>query len=450
VKRVAVVGAGRVGLVTAACFARLGNQVTCIERNPWYLQSLQNGSVPFFEPHLCDIIRDAVARGALSFSTSIDEGIRGASVIVLAIGTPQNGDGSLDVTDLLEAAEQIGRSLTSDVCVVSKSTVPAGTSHRLVSIIRSAARFAFRVVMVANPEFLREGSAVEDFLKPDRIVVGVDDARDADLMKELYGPLGAPIVVTGIRAAELVKSVSNFYLALRVSFANEVADLCEALQIDVLDILQAVGMDARIGCAYLRPGPGFGGPCLPKDLRGLAQSAARVGVETPLIEATLRVNDLRIVRAISALSQALGGLHGRSVAVLGLSFKPGTDDTRCSPSLRLIEALVREGATVRAHDPIALDGVPSSGTSSHVRSSSCVEEAVRGADAVAIMTAWPEYKELSLAAMRAAMRGDLLFDGANLFAAADVIGSGLRYRGVGRVSSDLAEPRTRERADVSA
>jgi UDPglucose 6-dehydrogenase len=449
-KRIAVVGAGRVGLVTAACFARLGNRVTCIERNPRFLQSLRAGSVPFFEPHLCDIIRDATMRGALSFSSSIEEGIRGASAIVLAIGTPQNGDGSLDVTDLFEAAEQIGRSLTSDVCIVSKSTVPTGTNHRLLSIIRSAARFAFRVVMVANPEFLREGSGVDDFLKPDRIVIGVDEDQDAELLKELYAPLGAPIVVTSIRAAELVKSVSNFYLALRISFANEVADLCEALQVDVLDVLQTVGMDARIGSAYLQPGPGFGGPCLPKDVRGLADSAARVDVETPLIDATLRVNGLRTVRAVTALSRALNGLRGRSVAVLGLSFKAGTDDTRGSPSLRLIEALVREGASVRAHDPMALDDFRSLTVSSHVLASPCVEETVCGTDAVAVMTAWPQYKALSLTAMRAAMRGDVLFDGANLFAAGNVVASGLRYRGVGRVSSEPVEPATKARAHVSA
>ncbi len=449
-KKIAVIGAGRVGLVTAACLAHLGNQVRCIERSPFYLQTLHAGRLPFFEPGLAELVAEAVNSRALTFSSSIEDGLADAGVIFLCVGTPQKSDGAVDLTDALHAAEEIGRTLTSDVCIVSKSTVPPGTNDRLLSIVQSAARVDVRVTMVSNPEFLREGSAVADFLQPDRIVIGARCAQDAAILKDVYAPLDAPVIVTDIQAAELIKSISNFYLALRVSFANEVADLCDALQVDVLNVLDAVGMDARIGRGYLQPGLGFGGPCLPKDLRGLADSAVRAGVDAPMMAATLRINDRRIEKAVAALSHALDGLQGRCVGVLGLSFKAGTDDLRGAPSLRFIEALLREGATIRAHDPMASDNFRRSALSTHVSCKAHAEEAVRGTDAVAVMTAWPQYKDLSLTVVRAAMRGDVLFDGANIFEPADVVRAGLLYCGVGRAGAGTAEATTIEVEHVPA
>lgn len=449
-KPIAVIGAGRVGLVSAACFAYLGNTVTCIERNPVYLEILRTGRVPFVEPNLPDLVSEYAGAGTLRFTSSIEDGIAGADIIFLAVGTPQATDGAVDLTDVLAAAEQIGRSLKRNVCIVSKSTIPPGTTDRLRAIIASATNGAYRVTMTSNPEFLREGSAVHDFLRPDRIVIGVERDDDACELRALYASLDAPVIVTDIRTAELIKSVANFYLALRISFANQVADLCEALHIDVLNVLDAVGMDARIGKSYLRPGPGFGGPCLPKDLRGLADSAGRFGVDTPLVDAVLRVNDQRIERAIEALSRDVDGLRARCICVLGLSFKAGTDDIRDSPSLRFIAALQHAGASVRTHDPAALENFRHCAASAGVHCSSRIDDAVRGADAVAVMTAWAQYKELSLSAMRSAMRGDLLFDGTNLFDPASVVAAGLRYRGMGRAGARVADEAPKEIAHVSA
>lgn len=438
-KNIAVIGAGRVGLVTAACLAHLGNSVVCIERNPFFLDVLRAGCLPFYEPRLYELVSRNMKKGLLRFSNSIAEGIRGASIIFLAVGTPQKLDGALDVSDVLQAASEIGLALKNDACVVSKSTVPPGTNEQLLGIIRSSLRMPHQVTLVSNPEFLREGTAVADFLRPDRIVIGVHQPEDADPLADLYARLHSPIVITDVRTAELIKSVSNFYLALRVSFANQIADLCDALGLDVLSVLHAVGMDARIGHTYLQPGLGFGGPCLPKDLRGLADCAARAGAEAPLIEAALRVNDGRIDKAIDVLSSALDGLQGRCVCVLGLSFKAGTDDIRDAPALRFIERLVQEGVEVHAHDPMALENFRRCGISMRVHCKSRIDDAIRGADAVAILTGWPQYRNLRFASVRAAMRGNVLFDGANLFEPSEVESSGLCYRGLGRTQANVFE-----------
>lgn len=447
-RRIAVIGGGRVGLVTAACLAHFGNEVVCIEHSPFFLEMLCAERIPFYEPGLCELVTESLRARTLSFSKSIEEGIPGASLIFLAVGTPQKPDGASDLTDILTAADEIGRFIKSDICIVSKSTVPPGTNEQILSRVQEIAPAGVQVTIASNPEFLREGSAVADFLEPDRIIIGVQREEDAAVLADLYAHVEAPIIVTDLRTAELIKSVSNFYLALRVSFANQVADVCDALQVDVLNVLHAVGMDSRIGHGYLQPGLGFGGPCLPKDLRGLADSATRAGAETPLMSAALLINDTRISRAVSILSNALGELQARRICVLGLSFKPGTDDLRGAPSLKFIEALIDRGAIVHAHDPMALDTFRHLALSSRVRCKAHIDDAVRGADAVAIITAWPQYKELSLAAIAAAMRGDVLFDAANIFEPAQVTDAGLTYRGIGRTGPVFADEATK--ADVSA
>jgi UDPglucose 6-dehydrogenase len=435
----AVVGAGYVGLVTAACFAESGATVVCADKDPERVATLLRGDVPIVEPGLPELVRHNVAAGRLRFTGDVGEAVQHATVVFIAVGTPPAGDGAADLQYIEDAARAIAKHLERYTVVVTKSTVPVGTGAWIARIIREHAPVSDGALfdVAANPEFLREGAAVDDFLHPERIVIGTASARARAVLEDLYRPLftDTPVVSTSLEAAELIKYAANGFLAVKISYANELASLCEALGIDVDPVTHGVGLDARIGPRFLQPGPGFGGSCLPKDLRALLHTADSRGVTLGIVRAALAANDGQRARMIRKVTRALAGedggsLGGRTIGVLGLAFKAGTDDVRDAPSLTILPALVRLGARVRAFDPAAMETARR-----HLRGVELVDDAyaaAEGADAVVVLTEWPEFRALDLRRLRGAMRGRWLFDFRNLYTRASVMAAGLLYEGVGR------------------
>jgi len=421
-----------VGLVTGTCLAELGNRVVCIENEPRKLGALEAGSVPFFEPGLAELVTRNSDRGRLRFTADIGHGIAGCEIVFIAVGTPMLPSGDADLRDVRAAARAIAEALDSDKVVVNKSTVPVETGDLVAAIIREHKRARFDVHVVSNPEFLREGSAIADFMQPDRIVLGVADPAAEALMRDLYAPLGAPVIATDVRTAEMIKYTANSFLAARISFINEIAAVCERVGADVRDVVRGAGADRRIGTAFMSPGLGFGGSCFPKDLRALRRIAQMQGVATTLLDAVISVNDEQIRRTVDRLREALDGtLRGRAIALRGLAFKPQTDDVRESPALALARALVAEGARVVGHDPVALDGARRA-LGAGVAYIDDEYAAAQDADALVIATDWNEYKQLDFELIRGRMRGDLVFDARNACDPRDVEACGLRYLGVGR------------------
>lgn len=432
--RLTMIGTGYVGLVSGVCFAEMGHDVVCVDVNPERIASLQRGEMPIFEPGLAELTERNVNAHRLSFSGDIASSMRGCDVAFIAVGTPTRAaDGEADLQYVFAAASQIAATMSEGTVVVIKSTVPVGTNLHVRDII--AQRRPGVVASVAsNPEFLREGFAVQDFMQPDRVVVGSSDTRAADAMERLYRPLalhGVPVIATTPENAELIKYSANAFLALKVSFANELADLCEAVGGDVAEVTRGLGLDARIGPKFLQPGPGFGGSCLPKDTRAYAALGHKNAARQSLIERVIELNQARKLSMVDRILAAMpAGASRGTVAVLGIAFKANTDDVREAPSLTIIPALQRAGLTVRAHDPEAmkaaaplLPGV-----------SLCDDpyQAAEGADAVLVLTDWSEYAELELPRLANAMRGNLLFDTRNLYRPEDVTVSGLLYRSLGR------------------
>ncbi|MHB1613030.1 MAG: UDP-glucose dehydrogenase family protein [Actinomycetes bacterium] len=423
--RIAVIGAGYVGLTAAACLAWLGHSVTCAEADPQRLRVLTAGQVPIVEPGLEDLVHEAVTHGRLRFTGSVAEATRGAEIALLCIGTPPGATGDPDLRQIARAAAQVGAAAGPGLVVAVKSTVPPGTCEALELVCQEAAGPGAAVRVVSHPEFLREGHAVEDFIHPDRVVIGADDGRAADLVRRLY-PAGWPVIVLDRRSSELVKYASNTFLAIKISFANEVADLCDRLGADAESVLHGVGLDERIGGAFLRPGPGYGGSCLPKDVAGFVALGSRLGAPTPLARAATAANALARQSVAGALQVALGTLSGTEIAVLGLTFKAGTDDLRDSPAIEIIKILADHGAHVTCHDPmagpVALPGhrVPDA------------YEAAAGADALVVATAWPQYAELDLARVAASMRGHVVVDAVRLLDPVDLLAAGLDHYCPGR------------------
>ncbi len=430
--KVCVVGAGYVGLTAAVCLAELGHSVVCVESNPERLATLLGGAVPIHEPGIDELLHRHMSTRRLTFTGDVEEAMDGVNVVLLCVGTPPRPDGEPDLRQLGRAAADVVSAARGDVLLIVKSTVPPGSCEALELLAAGHAREGVDVVVASNPEFLREGQAVWDFFNPDRVVVGIDEPSMQDLVTGLY-PAQWPLVLCDRRSAELVKYAANTFLAVKISFANEVAQLCEALGADSHKVLAGVGLDARIGGAFLSPGPGFGGSCLPKDLGGFIAVAQSVGQSASLARAARMVNGEALAGLIHKLEVALGSLRGKRIAILGLAFKPGTGDVRFSPGLGLGEALAQRGALVRAHDPVATP---------HTAAMELVVDpydAVTRADALVIMTAWPEYRELELERLRELMAGHVVIDAVNVVSIGEVAHVDIDVYGVGRgLSTDFA------------
>jgi UDPglucose 6-dehydrogenase len=427
-----MVGTGYVGLVTGACLADFGMNVVCVDKDAEKVAGLQNGRIPIYEPGLEEIVAKNERAGRLRFTTDLRSGIEQSLVIFIAVGTPPRPDGSPDLTFVRQVAEAVAEHMNGYKVVVTKSTVPTGTGKMIESIIRSRnARHEFSVA--SNPEFLREGSAIADFLRPDRIVIGASDARAIEVMKEIYSPLfliETPFVITDVASAELIKYASNGFLAVKISFINEIARLCELMEADVHAVSRGMGLDRRIGSQFLHPGPGFGGSCFPKDTAAAADLARQQGYTFRIIEATIRVNAETKARMIEKIAAAAGPLEGKTAAVLGLSFKPETDDIRESPAVAVVEDLLKAGARVRAFDPAAMDNARA--ILPEVYYARDAYDCAAGADFVVLATEWNEFRALDLERLGKALKGRTLIDLRNVYEPSEMRGSGWKYAGVGR------------------
>jgi len=431
--RVAMIGTGYVGLVSGACFADFGHQVTCIDKDAAKIDRLKAGEMPIFEPGLDVMVERNVREGRLAFATDGGEAIAGADAVFIAVGTPsRRGDGHADLTYVHAAAEEIAGLLDGFTVVVTKSTVPVGTGDEIEAIIRRVRPDADFAV-VSNPEFLREGAAIEDFKRPDRVVVGLEDERARALMTQLYRPLflnETPILFTGRRTSELIKYAANAFLALKITFINEIADLCEKAGADVQQVARGIGLDKRIGGKFLHAGPGYGGSCFPKDTLALVQTAQDLGTPLQLVETTVRVNDARKKAMAGRVAAALGGeLKGKTVGVLGLTFKPNTDDMREAPSLDIVPALQAMGATVQAYDP---EGHEARQLLRDVDFKAGPYEAVTGADVVVIVTEWDQFRALDLDRVKDLMRRPAIVDLRNIYRPDEVREKGFAYASIGR------------------
>lgn len=432
--RVAIVGAGYVGLVSGACLAELGHTVTCVDKDDAKIAALKRGETPIFEPGLTELIGRNVAAGRLGFRKDIAEAVNDADAVFLAVGTPSRlADGLADLSQVYGAAREIARAINGFTLVVTKSTVPVGTGDEISRIIADVRPDA-QVAVVSNPEFLREGAAIEDFMKPDRIVVGTNDPRARAVMEEIYSPLtanGAPLLFTERRGAEVIKYAANAFLATKITFINEIADLCEQAGADVQEVAHGIGLDHRIGPKFLQPGPGYGGSCFPKDLLALLKAGLDFGVPIRSIETIISINDQRKRAMARKIIAACGGsIRGRQVAVLGLTFKADTDDMRESPAIPIVTALLDAGAKVRAYDPEGMD---------HARKMLAEVEfaedpyaCAKGASALVILTEWRQFKTLDLPRLREVLAKPLIIDLRNIFRPADMADHGFTYVSIGR------------------
>ncbi len=432
--RIAVIGTGYVGLVSGACIADYGHQVTCVDEDSAKIAALNAGEIPIYEPGLQKIVESNVGQGRLSFTDTLNDAVSGADAVFIAVGTPsRRGDGHADLSNIYAAAREIALALKRFTVVIIKSTVPDGTGDEVERIIGEL-RSDIDVAVVSNPEFLREGSAIHDFKHPDRIVVGTDDERAKAALAEIYRPLylnQAPILYTTRRTAELIKYAANAFLATKITFINEIADLCEKVGADVQDVARGIGLDNRIGSKFLHAGPGFGGSCLPKDLRALVKTADDHGVPMRILEAVIATNDMRkraMARKVSAA--CAGGLRGKTVAVLGLTFKPNTDDMREAPSIALIVALRDMGAKIRAYDPVGM--AQAEQVLADVTYCRGPYDCVEGADAVVIVTEWELFRALDLERLKNLMARPVMIDLRNVYQPEDMRKYGFIYASIGR------------------
>jgi len=432
---ICVVGSGYVGLVTGACLADFGMHVTGVDIDKKKVKALSRGVVPIYEPELEALVHKNREAGRLSFSTELGPAVEQAQVVFIAVGTPSNRDGSANLDYIDDVASAIGRHLNEYKVIVTKSTVPIGTGKRIGKIVHKESRGKHPFAVVSNPEFLREGSAIKDFKEPDRVVIGTSDERAADLMRDVYSPLaaaGVPFIVTDIETAELIKYASNGFLATKISFINEVAEICEAWGANVEVVAKGMGLDNRIGPKFLSAGPGFGGSCFPKDTRAAAQIFQDRGLHFRIIEAVLEANEATKARMVGKIETALGGLAGKTVAVLGLSFKPDTDDIRETPALPIVRGLIAKGATVRAYDPAAMPACRKSKEFPPLTYCRDAYEAAERADAVVIVTEWNEFRKLELDQLRDTLRQPLIVDLRNLYEPEKLAAAGFRYVSIGR------------------
>jgi UDPglucose 6-dehydrogenase len=448
--RVTMIGAGYVGLVSGACIAEFGHQVTCVDKDADKIAALTRGQIPFYEPGLKELVHANVQSGRLSLATELPKGFRDVDVVFIAVGTPsRRGDGHADLSYVYATAKEIAVALTGFLVVVTKSTVPVGTGDEVERIICEA-RPGCDVAVVSNPEFLREGAAIQDFTHPDRIVIGTNDERARKILAELYRPLflnQLPILYTGRRTAELIKYAANAFLATKISFINEIADLCEKVGADVQEVARGIGLDNRIGSKFLHPGPGFGGSCLPKDTRALIKTGQDHGVALRIVEAVVAVNETRKRAMARKVSAAFGGtLRGKTVAVLGLTFRPNTDDMCEAPSIELITALQDMGAKIRVYDPQGMEQAKK--VLSEMTYCDGAYAAAEGADALVLATEWDQFRALDLERLKEAMACPVIVDLRNIYRRDEITSHGFIYENVGKPKrSDVEEfPRAVEQA----
>ena len=432
--RIAMIGTGYVGLVSGACLADFGHEVTCVDKDARKIDALNKGVMPIWEPGLESLVKANAERGRLSFTTDLAKGVEGAEAVFIAVGTPaRRGDGHADLTYVFDAVRELAKVLKAPVVVVTKSTVPVGTGDRITEILMEEGAPAGTTV-ASNPEFLREGAAIRDFKIPDRIVVGAEDEKAREVLREIYRPLflnQAPILFTGRRTAELTKYAANAFLAVKITFINEIANLCEAVDADVQDVARGIGLDNRIGAKFLHPGPGYGGSCFPKDTLALLQTAVDAGVEQRIVKTVVDVNDDRKAGMADRVAKALGGsVEGKRIAVLGLAFKQNTDDMRDAPSIPLVTTLLERGASVTAFDPVATENARALMPGAEYASDPY--EAAKDADALVVVTEWDEFRGLDLGKFATTMRGKLIVDLRNVYNRADAEEAGLSYIGIGR------------------
>jgi UDPglucose 6-dehydrogenase len=430
--KIAVVGTGYVGLVAGACFAESGNDVICVDRDEAKIRLLRKGRMPIYEPGLEEMVNRNRLEHRLTFTTTLGKAVRDSSIIFIAVGTPQGEDGSADLQHVLGVARDVAKAMNGYKVIVDKSTVPVGTSNKVREVVRRETTHPFSVV--SNPEFLKQGAAIEDFMKPDRVVIGAEDPRAAELMLELYQPFtrtGAPIMVMDCASAELTKYAANAMLATRISFMNEVANVCELVGADVDQVRRAIGADRRIGTSFLFPGVGYGGSCFPKDVKAMIHFASEKAYDFKILTAVEQVNERQKMRMFAKMQSHFGTLKGRTIGVWGLAFKPKTDDMREAPAIPLISALVDAGARVQAYDPEALKVARGIfGTKVHYVTKGY--DALKAADALAIVTEWNEFRRPDFGRMRKLMRSPVVFDGRNLFTPDQMKGNGFTYYSIGR------------------
>jgi UDPglucose 6-dehydrogenase len=431
--RIVVVGTGFVGLVTGAGFADFGNEVLCVDVDPEKIAKLERGEIPFYEPGLLDLVTRNVRERRLRFGSSLAAATAWGEAIFLCVGTPSGPHGEADLSQVFGAAKTIAGALTSHRLVIQKSTVPVGTNEKLRAFIAKHAKKRARFDVASNPEFLREGTAVDNFMRPDRIVIGADTPKARTMLRDLYRPLyliETPVVVTSVRTAELIKYASNAFLATKISFINEMANLADALGANVHDVAKAMGLDRRIGPKFLHPGPGYGGSCLPKDTMALRHFAGEAGVPMRVVSASIEANEAQLDVAVAKIRSMLKGRGPHTVAILGLAFKPDTDDMRAAPSLGIIKALRRKKAAIRVYDPVVRAGTP--GAPTGVVWADNAYEAAKGADALVVVTEWNEFRRLDLARVRRVMRRRAIVDLRNVYDPPAALRLGFAYTAVGR------------------
>ncbi|HYJ90138.1 MAG TPA: UDP-glucose/GDP-mannose dehydrogenase family protein [Pyrinomonadaceae bacterium] len=431
---IAVIGTGYVGLVTGACFAEFGVEVTCVDVDETKIEKLNQGIIPIYEPGLDKIVDKNAKAGRLHFTTDIKAAVQDALVVFLAVGTPPKEDGSPDMSYYRQAAKDIAEAMNGYKVLVTKSTVPIGTGEWLRKFVGENLKVHSNFGVASNPEFLREGAAIEDFMRPDRVVIGSNEPDAIAIMKDLYRPLyliETPIVITSLEAAELIKYAANAFLATKITFINEVANLCDAIGCDVHDVARGIGMDNRIGRKFLHPGPGYGGSCFPKDTRALTTVADQFGVETRIVDAVIEANERQREAMVPKIEKLVGGLGGKRLGVLGLSFKPETDDMRESPAVDIIRMMLERGAKVCAYDPVAMDEARHC-LDSGVEFAADEYEAIRDADALVIATEWNQFRALDMKRVKDLLKTPKIADLRNVYEPSDMREMGFEYIGVGR------------------
>jgi UDPglucose 6-dehydrogenase len=428
--KLSIIGTGYVGLVTGTCFAEVGHHVVCVDRDEEKIKLLQAGEMPIYEPGLDVLVKKNAAAGRLSFTSSTREGVENSDVVFIAVPTPPLPDGSVDLSFIEGVAREIAGAMTSYKIIVDKSTVPVRTGDKVAETIKRYCKAKVEFDVASNPEFLREGFAVEDLMKPDRIVIGVRSQRPVQAMREIYAPFNAPIIVTDINSAELIKHAANSFLALKISYINAISIICEATGANVQEVANGMGMDARIGRRFLDASLGFGGSCFPKDLSAFIKISEQLGYEFGLLKEVQRINAAQMDRFVKKIQDTLWVLKDKKIAVLGLAFKQNTDDIRNSPALELCQKLQKEGAALRVHDPKAMDKARA--VLKGVTFVEDMNEICEGCDALVIATEWPVFKQIDLERVRKALTHPIIFDGRNLFEVKEMESAGFIYKSIGR------------------
>jgi UDPglucose 6-dehydrogenase len=431
--KICMIGSGYVGLVTGVCLAEFGMEIVCVDKDKTKIERMRKGQSPFYETGLDDLMEKNMKEGRLSFSTDIGQGVRSSQVIFIAVGTPANNDGSPNLSQVEAVAREIAAYMKDYKIIVLKSTVPVGTGKWVKGLITEAVKGAVPFDMVSNPEFLREGAAVEDFFRPDRIVIGAESARAIEVMKEIYNAfylIEAPFVITTIETAELIKYASNAFLATKISFINEIANLCEQVGADVHDVARAMGLDGRIGKKFLHPGPGFGGSCFPKDTHALVHIGRKHNCEMEIVQSTINVNERQKERMIEKIEEMVGGVQGKTIGILGLAFKPNTDDMREASSISIIQGLQKKGARIKAYDPEAMEEAKK--IVQDVTYCTGPYEVAEGSHAIVLLTEWNQFRLLDLKRIKGLLKEAVFIDLRNVYEPLHMRELGFRYCGVGR------------------